>query len=123
MPKLSLTVEKDAIVFNGVRYIPDPSFPNIIKVYLTGGKKGGHQQVIGATPTQVINEIRRIQKETHDEYIGVTVYLNHNTKQISNEHFTLKNLTSLRQHLNKALHQRLLKTTDPKADTKIWPIT
>ena len=97
---------KNEIIYNGVKYIPDPTIPNRINIYLM---RYNHTfiRIKGTTATDIVENILNAKLKNPDAKQG-TLFLMHNEKEIKRYNLpdTYKYLLELFQkpEVQKLLH-------------------
>jgi len=97
---------KTEIIYNGVKYVPDPTIPNRMNIYLM---RDNHTfiRVKGTTVTEIIENILATKLKNPDAKQG-TLFLLHNDKEIKRYNIpdTYKYLVELlqRQDVQPLLH-------------------
>ena len=103
---INISQGKNEIIYNGVKYIPDPTIPNRMKIYLM---RDNHTflRVKGTTVTEIIENIAGSKLKNPDAKQG-TLFLLHNDKEIKRYNLpdTYKYIVELlqRQDVQPLLH-------------------
>ena len=82
MNQTTLTIGDEEIIYNGVRYVPDPAAPFAIKIYLV---RSNHTfiRVYGKTPATVLAKIRMISDKEKLTCGGTVFIMNRKDKELS----------------------------------------
>ncbi len=96
---LSLSISDKEITLNGVRYIPDYTQPNKIKIYLM---RDNHTfiNIEGNTPKAILTNIKKAKLSDPDADKG-TIFLLYNEKEVKRIPITTINL----KEIDDILHQ------------------
>lgn len=103
---INISQGKNEIIYNGVKYVPDPTIPNRMKIYFM---RDNHTflRVKGTTVTEIIENILASKFKNPDAKQG-TLFLLHNDKEIKRYNLpdTYKYLVELlqRQDVQPLLH-------------------
>lgn len=95
---LSLSISDKEITLNGVRYIPDYTQPNKIKIYLM---RDNHTfiNVEGNTPKVILTNLKKYKLSDPDADTG-TIHLLHDKKEIKRYNFSTINLKEVEDLLH-----------------------
>ena len=108
MAETTLIIGDKEIIYNGVRYVPDPAAPFAIKVYLM---RSNHTfiRIYGKTPATVLAKIRMISDKEKNLCGGTVFILNRNDKELSRVIFGIQDYDKLNELLSTKLNRTLLK--------------
>lgn len=109
MAKATLVIDGKTIIYNGIRYIPDPSVPTKVKIYLM---RSNHtfMRVYGKTPALVLAKIRSIHRKETFTNSGTVFLMNGQDKELSRFNFECGALDGLNDYLSTKEMRALLKT-------------
>lgn len=108
MAETTLIIGDKEIIYNGVRYVPDPATPFAIKVYLM---RSNHTfiRVYGKTPATVLAKIRKISDKERSLHGGTVFIMNRNDRELSRVNFGVQDYDKLNELLSTKLNRTLLK--------------
>ena len=123
MTKATLVIDGKSIIYNGIRYIPDPSVATKLKIYLM---RDNHtfMRVYGKTPALVLAKIRSIHRKEPFTSIGSVTLMNDQDKELSRFKFECGTLDALNDYISTKEMRALLKTntdiyTKPKKEKTV----
>lgn len=108
MAETTLIIGDKEIIYNGVRYVPDPAAPFAIKVYLM---RSNHTfiRIYGKTPATVLARIRMTSDKEKSLCGGTVFIMNRNDKELSRVNFGNQDYDKLNELLSTKLNRTLLK--------------
>ena len=117
MNQTTLTIGDEEIIYNGVRYVPDPATPFAIKVYLM---RSNHTfiRVYGKTPATVLAKIRKISDKERSLHGGTVFIMNRYDRELSRVNFGVQDYDKLNELLSTKLNRTLLKNNAEPYVTK-----
>ena len=108
MASTTLVIGDNEIIYNGIRYVPDPYHPAVIKIYLM---RDNHTfiRVYGKTPATVIAKMHSILRKNKDANVGSVIVLSAEGKELHRYSFNVSEQDKLNDILSKKENKVLLK--------------